>query len=490
MDFGSYIFLLIIASPFLILCVAGTWKLFQKAGERGWKALIPFYSSYVMLKICGRPGWWLVWLFVPVASWIVGVGIVIDFIKCYGKFSVRDRAAAVLLPFIYLPKWGFEAKTVYLGRSAAPAFAVEFPKSTRPHIAVQWGQALFFAVFTAVFIRAFFVEFYVIPTASMERTLLVGDNILVSKLNYGARIPMTPFSYPFANHTFPNTNLKAYWDGLELPYLRLPGFSSIKRGDVVVFNYPQDTIDSRPVDKKEIYIKRCEGIAGDTITITDEQVFINGKAQPEPPEEQLEYRFRLHGREIDPDLLKELCVTTYEGHTFPSMTRQAAKTLNKLSNIDSLNADLQPRGVSDTVAPVFPHYYPIHVRLTKAIPDYKWNVDNFGPIIIPKKGWTVNLDSMTFPLYERVIEVYEKNKLEIKNGAIYISGVKTNAYTFKMNYYWFMGDNRHDSEDSRYWGFVPEDHIVGKALLTWFSWDPDAPLFKKIRWNRFLKGIE
>jgi len=438
-----------------------------------------------MLKISGRPGWWLVWLFLPVASWIVGVGIIIDFIKCYGKFATRDRAAAVLLPFIYLPKWGFEAKTLYLGPSAKAAFGAEYPKSRRPHTAIQWGQGLFFAVFTAAFIRAFFVEFYVIPTPSMERTLLVGDNILVSKLNYGARIPMTPISYPFANHTFANTNLKAYWDGLELPYLRLPGFGSVKRGDVLVFNYPQDTIDNRPVDKKEFYIKRCTALPGDMLQIDNARVLINGKVEPEPKEMQFEYKIDTTGA-MNPGIFRQLHVTLYEAHLNYAMTRQAASILRTYSTIKSVTQVIAPKGQPDNV---FPRAYPANALLGIHIPDYKWNVDNMGPIIIPKKGWTVKLDSMTFPLYERVIEVYERNKVEVQGNDILINGKKTDVYTFKMDYYWVMGDNWYDSEDSRYWGFVPEDHIAGKALFTWLSWDADAPLLSKIRWNRFLKGI-
>ena len=486
MDPGAYVFLLIVASPFLILCAVGTWRLFQKAGEEGWKALIPFYSSYIMLKISGRPGWWLVWLFLPGASWIVGVGIIIDFIKCYGKFSIRDRAAAVLLPFIYLPKWGFESKTVYLGRSASSAFGAEFPESTRPNIAVQWGQGLFFAIFTAVFVRAFFVEFYVIPTPSMEWTLLVGDNILVSKLNYGARIPMTPFSFPFANHTLPNTNLKAYWDGLELPYLRLPGFRGVKRGDVLVFNYPQDTTDNRPVDKKEFFIKRCSALPGDTLLIDNARIYINGKVQAQPAGMQFEYKIDTNGNGLNLELLKQLDITRYEGYVNYTMNPGAAAILRKYSNIKFVTQVIAPKGQSDEV---FPRAYPQNALLGIRFPDHKWNVDNMGPIIIPKKGWTVKLDSMTIPLYERAIEAYERNKVEVQGNDILINGKKTDAYTFKMDYYWVMGDNWYDSEDSRYWGFVPEDHIAGKALFTWLSWDTDAPLLSKIRWDRFLKGI-
>jgi signal peptidase I len=284
----------------------------------------------------------------------------------------------------------------------------------------------------------------------------------------------------------PLIGTKAYWDGWELPYYRLPGFTSVKRGDVVVFNYPHDTINNRPVDKRENYIKRCQGIAGDTLSVVNAQVYVNGKAMPNPPGEEMEYRIQTAGEDLNPQILDELHITTYEGHNLPAMTSESAGVIKGYSNVKSLVPDIAPK---DTPQVVFPAAYQMHVVLTKTLPHYKWNVDNFGPIIIPKKGWTVKLDSLTFPLYERAIEVYENNKLEVKGKDIFINGQKTDSYTFKMNYYWMMGDNRHDSEDSRFWGLVPEDHIVGKALFVWMSWDDNASFFSKIRWSRLFMGI-
>ena len=370
----------------------------------------------------------------------------------------------------------------------------ENPNKKKKSVGREWLDAIVFAVIAATLIRTFFIEAYVIPTPSMERSLLVGDFLFVSKVNYGARTPITPIAFPFAHHTMPLINTKAYWDGIKLPYYRLPGLSDIKKGDIVVFNYPMDADSplNRPVDKRENYIKRCQGTPGDTLSVEEAQVFVNKKAAPNPPGEQIEYNFTTSGVDVNPDIFKELNVSFYDPgrSAIPTMTKESAKIFKGYSFIKSLNPLIQPKGISDTLNPVFPSKYPIHVNLTKKLPDYKWNVDNFGPIIIPKKGWTVKLDSMTFPLYERCIEVYENNKVSVVGKDIFVNGVKTDSYTFKLNYYWMMGDNRHDSEDSRYWGFVPEDHIVGKALFIWMSFDENESFLSKIRWSRLFRGIK
>jgi len=291
----------------------------------------------------------------------------------------------------------------------------------------------------------------------------------------------------------PLIGTKAYWDGVKLPYYRLPGLSDVKRGDVVVFNYPMDA-DSplyRPVDKRENFIKRCQGIAGDTLSVVDAQVYVNGKAAPTPPGSEMEYSYNTNGVELNPQVLSDLNITQYEGHNYQAMTKASADALKGYSNVKDLKPVISPKGSNEPVYPVNGSHPvgPPNLMLNGKQPDYKWSVDNYGPIIIPKKGWTVKLDSMTYPIYERCINVYENNKLEVKGSDIYINGKKTDTYTFKMNYYWMMGDNRHDSDDSRYWGFVPEDHIVGKALFIWMSWDENASFFSKIRWGRLFNGI-
>ncbi len=346
----------------------------------------------------------------------------------------------------------------------------------------EWVDAIIFALVAALIIRVFFIEAFVIPSGSMEGTLLVGDYLFVSKVNYGARTPITPVSYPFAQHTMPLLGTKAYWSGLQLPYYRLPGISHVKRGDVIVFNYPMD-IDSplyRPIDKQENYIKRCVAIAGDTLAILNAQIYINNKPEPNPVNYQPSYLVHTTVTGIDPEAIKDLGITTRQQITPEDvellMTPQAAEHLKGYLAVKSIHEYYQLRGVYDP--DIFPHD-----------PHLRWNVDNYGPIIIPKKGWTVKLDTLNFPVYRRAIQVYENNKVELVGNDILINGKKTNTYTFKMDYYWMMGDNRHNSEDSRFWGFVPEDHIVGKALFTWMSVDSSKSFLSNIRWKRVFRGI-
>ncbi len=353
------------------------------------------------------------------------------------------------------------------------------PAKKKKSAAREWTDAIIFAIVAATLIRTLFIEAYTIPTPSMERSLLVGDFLFVSKVNYGARLPMTPIAFPFAHHTMPVLGTKAYWDGIKLPYYRLPGLSTVKKGDVVVFNYPMEA-DSpfyRPVDKRENYIKRCQGGPGDTLSVVDEQVMVNGKPAPNPPGEQTDYSIQSTGAmEINPLIMQDLDISMYEGNPNPTMTKASANALRGYSNIKSVTPVMAPKGQRDL------QIFPYDNR-------FKWNADNYGPIIIPKKGWTVKLDSNNIAVYKRAIEIYEHNQLTVKGNVFTINGQPTDHYTFKLNYYWMMGDNRHDSADSRYWGFVPEDHIVGKALFIWMSWDDNASFLHKIRWDRLFRGI-
>lgn len=376
----------------------------------------------------------------------------------------------------------------------------------------EWADAIVFAVVAATLIRIFFIEAYVIPSGSMERSMLIGDYLFVSKMNYGARIPMTPVAFPFAHHTMPLTKYtKAYWDGVQWKYRRLPGLQEIKRNDVVVFNYPegdtavienpdasyyelvrhqgraavhaQYTVVSRPADKRENFIKRCIGIAGDTVVIRGGLVYVNRKAVPLPNTGQTDYLVTFKSSDVNFSVFEDLgfviskdivqlSAYSYQFSASPGMM-QKVKALDFVTEVKMMNAD---KGVQDI--DIFPHD-----------PERKWNMDNMGPIIIPKKGWTVKLDSTTIPMYERAIRIYEGNSFEKRGAVVLINGKPADRYTFQMNYYWMMGDNRHNSADSRYWSFVPEDHIVGKALFIWMSYDANASFFHKIRWSRIFKFI-
>jgi signal peptidase I len=381
---------------------------------------------------------------------------------------------------------------------------------------VEWIDAIIFAVVAASFIRLFFFEAYVIPTSSMEKSMLVGDYLFVSKVAYGPKMPNTPISFPFVHQSMPLTNSKvnSYVEWIKRPYKRIGGFGKIKNDDVVVFNFPEgDTVAlnypsqnyyelcrmygrdrvisdsrsfgkivSRPVDKKENYIKRCIGIPGDSLLIVDGDVYINGKKQKEIPGKQYNYILTTDGSLFNPKILDKLKVANDDREMFSGgrylfpLTNQQLSSFNGLKNISSVKRYVMPKGNFDVA--IFPHS-----------PDYAWNVDNFGPLYIPKKGATVNLTLKNLPLYERIIDVYEGNDLKVADGQIFINGKVATRYTFNLDYYWMMGDNRHKSADSRYWGFVPIDHVVGKASIIWMSLDKDKKFPANIRFNRIFKGV-
>jgi signal peptidase I len=377
---------------------------------------------------------------------------------------------------------------------------------------LDWTFAVITAIILVVFIRTFIIEAYTIPTPSMERTLMVGDYLFVSKISYGPKLPNTPVAFPFTHNTMPFSNKKSYNEKIQWPYKRLAGCSKIKNNDVVVFNFPEgDTvvlqfpdqnyyslirrygrnsvlsqyhIIARPVDKRENFVKRCIGIPGDTLLITHSSVYINNMPLPDPEYAQYNYYIRTNGRKIEDDKLSglEINVTDQlndpneESYVF-SLTRGQASGIRNISNVAKVTR-LENTNRNLSYLSFFPYD-----------PAFSWNEDNFGPLVIPRKGMSVNLTLENLPLYRRIIEAYEKNLLYINDGIIYVNNKPSSSYTFSMNYYFMMGDNRHNSADSRIWGFVPEDHIVGKAVLVWLSVDKNKKSLKKIRWNRMFKKI-
>ena len=388
------------------------------------------------------------------------------------------------------------------------------PPNGKQTAVVEWIDAIIFAVIAASFIRMFFIEAYTIPTSSMEKSLLVGDYLFVSKTAYGPKTPNTPLSFPFVHNTMPLTKgTKSYLEWIKKPYHRLKGFGKIKNDDVVVFHFPEgDTVAlnvpaqsyyqlirmygrdrvwsdkrnfgdiiSRPVDKCENYIKRCVGIPGDELKIENGQLFVNGKTQEKIPGMQFKYIIRTNGTMLNPKALEKLNIAVddreYSGEQYIlPLTDENAEKIKQFSNVVSIEKLID--GPGNWEMNIFP-----------SDKNYQWNVDNFGPITVPAKGATVQLTVDILPLYRRIISVYEGNKLEVNGSQIKINGEVAASYTFKMDYYWMMGDNRHNSADSRYWGFVPEDHVVGKAKFIWLSLDKDKGFPSKIRIGRMFRGI-
>ncbi len=380
---------------------------------------------------------------------------------------------------------------------------------------VEWVDAIIFAVIAATFIRMFFIEAYKIPTSSMEKSMLVGDFLFVSKTAYGPKLPNTPISFPFVHHTMPLTkDTKSYLEWIKKPYRRIAGLGEIKNDDIVVFNFPAgdtlainrptenyyelirshgreyvwtDTrqygeIISRPVDKRENYIKRCVGIPGDVLELKEGQLFVNGSEQTVFGGVQYHYIVTTDGTSINKRKLEKLGIAKADQNVFSGsqflfpMTDEQVEELGKLRNVKNIKRVNMPAGNADK--DIFPHRK-----------DYPWNVDNFGPLEVPKKGESVNLTMKNLSIYERIIDLYEGNDLEVKDSTIYINGVATDSYTFNMDYYWMMGDNRHNSADSRYWGFVPEDHVVGKAVFIWLSLDKEKSFPANIRFKRLFRSV-
>jgi signal peptidase I len=396
---------------------------------------------------------------------------------------------------------------------------------------IEWLDALIFAVIAATLINIFLFQNYKIPTGSMEKTLLIGDHLYVSKVAYGPRIPNTPIAFPFTANTLPlTTGTKSYLEWIKLPYKRLAGFGKIKRDDAVVFNFPAgDTVvlayqtvsyyqivrDSaemmrykdkyyglkaktdkeyynqarksvwknfdivvRPVDKRDNYIKRCVGLPGDTLQIISKQVYTNGKPQKAYPGIQHSYIIYLKkGQNIADRVFEKMGiydVQRFENGIVVILTNDELKRIREFSNVQQVLEDER-----------FDQY---SVQYFPNDTNFKWTINNFGPLYIPQKGATIKINTKNLCLYERIISYYEKNNLKVNNGQIFINGTPSSEYTFKMDYYWMMGDNRHSSLDSRFWGFVPEDHIIGKPKFIWLSLDKNKRFPDKIRWERMFKG--
>ncbi|MFI5148247.1 MAG: signal peptidase I [Bacteroidia bacterium] len=513
----------------LLLLFAGLYKIFEKAGEAGWKALIPGYHLLVWLKVLKKPWWWVLLMVIPTISWIMLFILLAETAKAFGKKSVVQQLIAIVGYFIYMPLLGFSKNEKWMG--------VE-PSTGKKSIGKEWLEAGLFAVVAASIIRTFIFEPFVIPTSSLEKSLMVGDYLFASKISYGAKVPRTPLSFPFSHNTLPLTKrIPSYLNWVKLPNLRLPGLGHVERNDYVVFNWPEgDTVELnhaegktyasyyalcrrlgrnrvldknqsdnnnvplgdivvRPIDKLDHYVKRCVALPGDIFEIRNKTIFINNQPAYVPPNLQYSYYynndsiplFTHPGDDFVPTSLgSKLDITdvgqTQQGdytHLVMQTTNQNAAYLWEQYGTHSLH-ELRDTSYSwGNDEDLFPHSQ-----------HYPWTNDKYGPLTIPKEGVTVPIDSITLPLYERIISAYEENLLEKKNGKIYINNKEAHSYTFKQDYYFMMGDNRHNSADSRYWGFVPEDHVVGKPVFIWMSIKEKVSFLKKFRWNRFFAFVQ
>ncbi|WP_438422591.1 signal peptidase I [Aquimarina macrocephali] len=481
---------------FLILQVIhflGTWKLYNKAGRKAWEALIPVYNAVILMKIINRPWWWVILLFIPVINVIMLPVIWVETIRSFGKNSTTDTILVIVTLGFYIFYVNYMLDVTYIE-----------DRDLKPRTATgEWVSSILFAIVAATIVHTYFMQPYTIPTGSLERTLLVGDFLFVSKFHYGARTPMTAVSFPMVHDTIPLVRTKSYSNKPQYPYFRLPGFQKIKRNDIVVFSWPIDTVNAfqqysdgkhhyKPIDKKSNYVKRCVGTPGDSLAVVDGFVYVNGKQTKLPERAQLQFSYsgttkgssfnlqNLYNRyKIKPNEFG------YNNSQFSAhgMTEEAASRFKNHQNIASIQRNVTPKGLKD------PKIFPNNGKVN-------WNSDNFGAIYIPEAGKTVKMDLKSFSLYRRIIEVYEgsemgiDNKLSVNGTQVLLNGKPIDSYTFKQDYYWMMGDNRHNSEDSRVWGYVPANHIVGKPVFVWFSWDSNAKgLFNKVRWERMFTTV-
>jgi signal peptidase I len=490
----------------------GTWKLYQKAGRQAWEAFVPVYNGVILMKIINRPWWWVILMFLPVVNLIMFIVVWVETARSFGKNQTLDTFLAVVTLGFYNYYLNYVANVEHVKERSL------IPKSGSG----EWTSSILFAIVAATIVHTYFIQPFTIPSSSLEKSLLVGDFLFVSKFHYGARVPMTTVGLPMVHDSIPKRikikkikiplpfgGKKSYlfddhkdsdsWKNkLQLPYLRIPGFQKIKRNDIVVFNQPADTLLDmnnfrpdrnyyKPIDKKTNLVKRCVGVPGDSLEVRDGQVYINGKKSVLPDRAHLQFSYLVQPRtnQFDPiymatryDITDKFDIIPNSNNTyyFSAISDEALKSFKNNPNVVSIKPIKQEKGERDPS--IFPHD-----------PEYNWNNDFFGPLYIPEAGKTIDINLKVLPLYRRVITEYEGNTLHVKGTQIYINGKVATAYTFKQNYYWMMGDNRHNSLDARAWGFVPFNHVVGKPVFIWMSWNSFGQGINKIRWERMFTTV-
>jgi len=487
-----FIFILIIQ----VVHGLGTWKLYVKAGRQAWEAFIPVYNAVILMKIINRSPWWTILLFLPIINLIMFPVVWVETARSFGKNTYTDTFLAVVTLGFYNYYLNYVADVNYIENRDIN------PKSSSG----EWVNSILFAVVAATLVHTYFIQPYTIPSSSLEKSLLVGDFLFVSKVNYGARIPMTTVAAPMVHDTIPVLKKKSYlfndditkketsWlNKLQLPYLRIPGFEKIDRNEIVVFNSPADSTDNinhftsdrnynKPIDKKINLVKRCVGVPGDSLEVRNGFVYINGIQNELPDRAALQFSYHVQPKtnQFNPQLMKDRyditdpfgIINNQNTYLFSAISDEALSRFKNHPNVSSITPNKQEKGVRDSG--IFPHH-----------PDYNWNNDFFGPLYIPEEGKTIDINLEVLPLYKRVIEEYEGNTLRVEGNQIFINNQLATNYTFKQDYYWMMGDNRHNSLDARAWGFVPFNHVVGKPVFIWMSWDG----LKNPRWERFFTTV-
>ncbi|WP_375324940.1 signal peptidase I [Flagellimonas sp. GZD32] len=527
----------------------GTWKLYVKAGRKAWEAAIPVYNGIVLMKIINRPWWWVLLLFIPIINLLMFPVVWVETIRSFGKSSLLDTWLVILTLGFYTYYINYVEDVKYIeDRDLKPKTGLG-----------EWVSSIVFAIVAATFVHTYFIQPYVIPTGSLERTLRVGDFLFVSKFHFGARVPMTTLAAPMVHDTLPVVRTRSYladvnpetyktsWiNKLQLPYMRLPGFERVKKNDIVVFSLPSDTLVQffradkavkKPIDKKSNYVKRCVGTPGDSLSVINGDVYIDGeklqlsdRAKPmfvydiyskngvssryleevdasdyvrkyiatnineaqynalapyvsgAKPTEDGKIELYTTEKGIPTNVIRQLRLSLSEEKPLSRMANLTDEMVTQLHNnpeIDSVVKTIDPKGMyGGNTFPQKPNLYP-------------WNNDNFGPIYIPEAGVTVEINAKTIPLYKKIIRDYEHNDVKVTGNKVFINGQEANSYTFRQDYYWMMGDNRDHSEDSRTWGYVPADHIVGKPVFLWMSFDNfrEGITNWRVRWNRVFTTV-
>lgn len=499
-----------------------TFNFYKAAGRQAWEAFIPIYRVVILLRIIERPWWWVILWYMPVVGNVMAIVVIFELLHVFNYRKLFHTILAIITLGLYLGYLNFTEKLVYKGRDI---------QDMRRHVS-ELVASLIFAIVAATVIRAYTFEAFTIPTPSMEKSLLVGDFLFVSKLEYGSRPPMTPLALPLVHNKIPFTTMFTKWginsyvDWIQLPYWRFPKISDVQRDDPVVFNYPSEDVrpiqmegQVRPIDKREHYVKRCMAIPGDSLRVVDGQVYVNGKPNvfPDRAEPESSYYVETNGLDFNPKMLKERFDINYvkdgqlgDGavlHLAPdvyviNIAYSQVDEFKKLPNIKAfvpMVSKINPADYGKIPSKLKQLYlqvpqfgvdkdlFPNPKDSSKIV--YKWTRDNYGPVYLPKAGDKIELNLDNYYRYRRCITAYEHNALVYHNGQFILNGKPATSYTFKQGYYFMMGDNRHASDDSRYWGYVPEDHIVGKPVFIWMSYDKYAEGIHKIRFNRVFTTV-